>query len=182
MTIYVAVLADKRGVHTELAADISAVLRKLQAVVRFKRWTLAALFYERMVSSQKILSESQVLHYQQILSLYPFFRTWAIAWFEHNRYLDVLDSVSSDIRHGLGEFAHNLLSFLQTHTVDPDSALIGLPPADDVIHRLSENSDFTDSCKLSKDELVKRILPIPPLHPPTLFVTLQFSKCNRLSA
>ena len=152
-------IADKRGLHTEVAADITTVLRRLQAALRSNRWSLAALFYERMVCSQKLLPESQALHYQQILSLYLILiYKRSITFLDSNRYLDVLDAVPSDIRHSMGEFAYNLLSFLQSHTVDPDSALIGLSPADDVVHKLSENSDFSDSCRLSKDELVKRIL------------------------
>lgn len=70
----------------------------------------------------------------------------------------MLDIVPADIRQGMSDLANNLLSFLQSHAVDPDSALIGLTPADDVINKLTDNNEMVDNCRLSREELIKRIL------------------------
>lgn len=71
----------------------------------------------------------------------------------------MLDNAPFDARHGMAELANQILTHLQSHTVDPDSAVIGLPPSDDVIHKLAESADVAENCKLSKEELAKRITP-----------------------
>lgn len=123
--------------YVEFVNQLTPFLRLISSL----KTPMPTIFYQRMVKSRGLLSEAQMKRYKQLFILY----------------LDLIDQVPEDIRKDMNSTTVDLLHHLHTHATDPDSALIGLSPTDDILAKVMER-DAGDLVNHSREILVSEIL------------------------
>eukprot|EP01102_Stenamoeba_stenopodia_P020946 TRINITY_DN8322_c0_g1_i1.p1 TRINITY_DN8322_c0_g1~~TRINITY_DN8322_c0_g1_i1.p1 ORF type:complete len:1150 (+),score=232.72 TRINITY_DN8322_c0_g1_i1:180-3629(+) len=102
---------------TPFQERIEHILETLASVELFyTRCSWAQIFYHRMMHSKNVISEKTLMRYIELISDYCHF----------------FSSFTNDKKPTM-KTAESLLEYLESHMMDPDSSLIGMPPCKEII-------------------------------------------------